>query len=71
VKTTGENMASAATELVTSTFKDIKEHGRHCKSLEVRRRQRYCVSRCVSQADPRDARDARFLRRNGHYYVSN
>jgi hypothetical protein len=22
-----------------------EEHGRHCKSLEVRRRQRYCVSR--------------------------
>jgi len=27
----------------------MEEHGRHCKSLEVRRRQRYCVSRCVSR----------------------
>src|ERR1041385_6043824 len=26
-------------------FNDIEEHGRHCKSLEVHHRQRYCVSR--------------------------
>jgi len=27
----------------------MEEHGRHCKTLEVRGRQRYCVSRCVSR----------------------
>src|SRR6266851_3133385 len=27
----------------------MEEHGRHCKTLEVRRRQRYFVSRRVSQ----------------------
>src|SRR6516164_5402544 len=27
----------------------MEEHGRHCKSLEVHHRQRYCVSRCVSR----------------------
>ena len=32
-----------------STFNDMEEHGRHCKSLEVHHRQRYCVSRCVSR----------------------
>ncbi len=31
------------------TFNDMEEHGRHRKSLEVRARQRYCVSRCVSR----------------------
>src|SRR6267154_2259495 len=34
---------------VTSSFNDIEEHGRHCKSLEAHNRQRYCVSRCVSR----------------------
>jgi hypothetical protein len=29
---------------VTSTFNDMEEHGRYRKLLEVRRRQRYCVS---------------------------
>ena len=29
----------------TSTFNDMEEHGRHCKSWEVHHRQRYCVSR--------------------------
>src|SRR2546425_7466440 len=33
------------------TFNDIEEHGRHCKSLEVHHRQRYCVSRCVSRVN--------------------
>jgi hypothetical protein len=33
-----------------STFNDIEEHGRHCKSLEVHDRQRYCVSRIVYRA---------------------
>jgi hypothetical protein len=37
---------------VTSTFNDIEEHGRHCKSLEVHHRQRYCVSRCISRRPP-------------------
>jgi hypothetical protein len=35
-------------ELATSAVTDMEEHGRHRKSLQVRRRQRYCVSRCVS-----------------------
>ena len=29
----------------TSIFNDMEERGRHRKSLELRRRQRYCVSR--------------------------
>src|ERR1700674_1023443 len=33
----------------SSTFNDIEEHGRHCKSLEVHHGQRYCVSQCVSR----------------------
>jgi hypothetical protein len=44
----GTTRLELATSAVTA-FNDMEEHGRHCKSLEVRRRQRYCVSRCVSR----------------------
>ena len=47
--TTRLELATSAVT-VTSTFNDMEEHGRHRKSLEVRRRQRYCVSRCVSRS---------------------
>src|SRR5437899_5480911 len=39
-------------DLCRDTFNDMEEHGRHCKSLEVHHRQRYCVSRCVSRRPP-------------------
>jgi hypothetical protein len=41
-----------------STFNDIEEHGRHCKSLEVHHRQRYCVSRCVSRSSRNHEKDS-------------
>lgn len=49
--TTGlEPTASAVTvQRDTSTFSNMEEHGRHCKSLEVHHRHRYCVSPCVSR----------------------
>jgi hypothetical protein len=37
---------SRDSQRVTSTFNHMEEHGRHCKSLEVRHRQHYCVSQC-------------------------
>jgi hypothetical protein len=37
---------------LSSTFNDIEEYGRHCKSLEVPHRQRYCVLLCVSRRPP-------------------
>src|SRR5579872_4947949 len=48
--TTGLEPATSA--VTVSTFNDMEEHGRHCKSLEVHLRQRYCVSRCVSRRLP-------------------
>jgi hypothetical protein len=54
-----ENMAGTTRlELATSAvtaFNDMEQHGRHRKSLEVRRRQRYCVSRCVSRVGSKAA----------------
>ena len=46
----GTTRLELATSAVTvSTFNDMEEHGRHRKSLEVRHRQRYWASRCVSR----------------------
>jgi hypothetical protein len=39
--------ATSAGTAGSKYFKDMEEHGRHPKSLEVRRRPRYCVSPCA------------------------
>jgi hypothetical protein len=41
--------AAFGTSMFISAFNDVEEHEQHCRSLEIRRRPHYCVSRCVSR----------------------